>query len=55
MTFAVRPFQPEATLSLLKEKSTYRPTGLESALAWVFTLASCLVLAWIILRSFANF
>jgi len=38
-------------VSLLKEKSAYRPTGLESALAWVFTLSSCIVVAWFIARS----
>gem|GEM_PF-3706936 len=38
-------------MSLLKEKSPYRPTGTESILAWFFTLGSCIVLTWFIVRS----
>jgi hypothetical protein len=37
-------------LGFLKEKSSYRPTPLEKTAAWVFTLGSIAVLAWVILR-----
>jgi hypothetical protein len=36
-------------VNLLKEKSSYRPTRLEFALAWVITVASGLVTAWFVL------
>jgi hypothetical protein len=38
-------------MSLLKERSSYRPTRLESTLSWVFTLGSVVVLAWVVLCS----
>jgi hypothetical protein len=37
-------------MSFLKPKSSYRPTRVESVLAWVFTGASFLVLLWVVLR-----
>jgi hypothetical protein len=37
-------------MGLLKEKSSYRPTRLESASAWIVTLASAAVLLWTVLR-----
>ncbi len=36
-------------MGLLKQKTTYRPSRLESTLAWVFTAAAGLVVAWKVL------
>ena len=33
-------------MGLLKEKTTYRRTGAEAALAWVFTGAAGVAVAW---------
>ncbi len=36
-------------MGLLKEKTSYRPTRVESLLAWVMTGAAGLVVAWKVL------
>ena len=41
-----------AIMSFLKPKSGYRPTRLETVLAWVFTTASGLAVLWLVLRGF---
>jgi len=38
-------------MGLLKEKSSYRPTRLETAAAWIVTAASGLAVAWFVLRA----
>ena len=38
-------------MGILKEKSSYRPSPLETALAWVVTAASGIVAAWKILAA----
>ena len=40
-------------MSFLKPKSGYRPTRLESILAWVLTAASGIVVLWVVLRDLA--
>ena len=37
-------------MSFLKPKSSYRPTRVETVLAWVFTGASFLAVVWAVLR-----
>ncbi len=37
-------------MGFLKEKTSYRPTRSEIALAWVFTLAAAAVVAWKVFR-----
>ena len=37
-------------MGLLKEKSTYKPTGFETILAWVVTLASAALVVWFAAR-----
>jgi hypothetical protein len=37
-------------MGFLKEKSSYRPTRLEAVLAWIFTVAAGIALAWFVLR-----
>ena len=39
-----------AIMGLLKEKTTYRPTRLETALAWIVTVAAGVAVAWLVLR-----
>ena len=38
-------------MGLLKEKSSYRPTGFERAAAWIVTLTSAGIVVAFILRS----
>jgi hypothetical protein len=40
-------------MSFLKPKSGYRPTRLETVLAWAFTGASGLAVLWLVLRDLA--
>ena len=40
-------------MSFLKPKSAYRPTRPETVLAWVFTAAAGVVVAWLVLRDLA--
>jgi hypothetical protein len=37
-------------MSFLKPRSRYRPTRVETVLAWVFTGASFLAVVWAVLR-----
>ncbi len=37
-------------MGMLKEKSSYRPTSFEKTAAWIVTLASIAVLAWVFVR-----
>ena len=37
-------------MGLLKEKTSYRATRLETALSWVVTVAAGAAVAWLVLR-----
>jgi hypothetical protein len=37
-------------MGLLKEKSSYRPTRRETALAWIVTAASAAAVGWFVLQ-----
>jgi hypothetical protein len=40
----------EAVVGLFKEKTSYRPTRVEKALAWIFTVAACAAVGVYLLR-----